>query len=101
MTQKGEPPLMLFLLVGQSNMAGRGAVANDGNPPDPDVLMLTKDSEWVPAKHPIHFDKPVAGVGLALEFARQIRKEFPTSRIGLIPCAIGGSSLDDWQPGTA
>ena len=98
--QKSEPHLMLFLLIGQSNMAGRGELAKDPTPADPNIFMLSKDCEWVPARHPIHFDKPVAGVGLALEFAHQIKKEFPSSRVGLIPCAIGGSSLDEWQPGT-
>ena len=54
----------LFLLVGQSNMAGRGAVTEEDRNPDPRVLMLTRDRAWIPAADPLHFDKPkIAGVG--------------------------------------
>jgi Carbohydrate esterase, sialic acid-specific acetylesterase len=61
--------------------------------------MFTKDRQWVPAKDPVHFDKPVAGVGLCSEFARQIVSANPKTTVGLIPCAMGGSSLDEWKPG--
>ena len=36
----------LFLLVGQSNMAGRGKVEASDRKPHPRVLMLTKDLKW-------------------------------------------------------
>ena len=52
----------LFLLVGQSNMAGRGVVAPEDKKADPRVLMLNQRGEWVPAVDPIHFDKPAAVV---------------------------------------
>ena len=54
----------LFLLVGQSNMAGRGKVEPQDTVPIPRVLMLDKQRTWVPAVDPMHFDKPIAGVGL-------------------------------------
>ena len=34
------------------------------------VLMFTKDPKWVPAVDPLHFDKPIAGVGLGSTFGR-------------------------------
>ena len=52
----------LFLLFGQSNMAGRGVVEPEDTKPHPRVLMLSKDGKWVPAVDPMHFDKPSAGV---------------------------------------
>ena len=52
----------LFLLVGQSNMAGRGVVAPEDKVPHKRVLSLNKEDKWVPAVDPIHFDKPIAGV---------------------------------------
>ncbi|CAM5443347.1 acetyl xylan esterase [Bacillus safensis FO-36b] [Bacillus safensis subsp. safensis] len=47
---------------------------------------------------PIHFDRPVAGVGLAASFAESWCKDHEGEKIGLIPCAEGGSSIDEWPP---
>jgi len=91
----------LFLLVGQSNMAGRGVVADDDRTPDPRVLMLNKAGEWVPAIDPMHFDKPIAGVGLGRSFARVVADANPGVTIGLIPCAVGGTPIDSWRPGAS
>jgi hypothetical protein len=46
----------LVLLVGQSNMAGRGTVEEQDRTPHPRALMLNKAGEWVPATDPMHFD---------------------------------------------
>ena len=89
----------LFLLVGQSNMAGRGVVTPADQAPLPRILMLNKAGEWVPAIDPMHFDKPVAGVGLGRSFAAVIAAANPGVTIGLIPCAVGGSPIDTWKPG--
>ena len=89
----------LFLLVGQSNMAGRGVVTPADKLPHPRVLMLNQASEWVPAIDPLHFDKPAAGVGLGRSFASAIADANPGVTIGLIPCAVGGSPIDAWKPG--
>ncbi len=89
----------LFLLVGQSNMAGRGVVEEQDRTPHPRVLMLDKAGEWVPAVDPLHFDKPVAGVGVGKTFGQIIADATPGVTIGLIPCAVGGSPIDVWRPG--
>ncbi|NBA85631.1 sialate O-acetylesterase [Emticicia sp. CRIBPO] len=89
--------LDLFLLIGQSNMAGRGKL--DSLPVKSDsIWVLNKNNEWVIATEPLHFDKPVAGAGLAFSFASDLLKTSPR-KIGLIPCAVGGSSIDAWMPG--
>jgi hypothetical protein len=93
------PQKKLFLLIGQSNMAGRGKVEPQDKVENPHIFMLTKDMKWVPAKDPLHFDKPVAGVGPGSEFAREILKANPNATLGLIPCAVGGTSLDQWKAG--
>ncbi len=97
--QEAPKNMKLFLLIGQSNMAGRGKVEEQDKVENPNIFMLTKELQWVVAKDPVHFDKPAAGVGLCSEFARDIHKADPKSTIGLIPCAVGGTSLDQWQPG--
>ena len=45
---------------------------------------------------PINYDRPNAGIGLAGSFAAMWCMEHEGEQIGLIPCAEGGSSLDDW-----
>ena len=96
-----DPNFHLYLLAGQSNMAGRGEVTgkyvNEGNA---NVYMLNKNNEWVAAKHPVHFDKPqVAGVGPGLAFALEMAEANKRIKIGLVPCAVGGSSVDVWKKG--
>ncbi|HEY3838417.1 MAG TPA: sialate O-acetylesterase [Bryobacteraceae bacterium] len=92
--------LQLFLLIGQSNMAGRGAIEAQDREVIPQILMLNKDLAWVPAVDPLHFDKPaIAGVGLGRTFAKTLLKTNSTVTIGLIPAAFGGTSLDEWKPG--
>ena len=70
--------LQLFLLIGQSNMAGRGKVEAQDREPLPRVWMLNKALAWVPAIDPVHFDKTVAGVGIARSFASCAHASKPT-----------------------
>jgi len=95
----------MFLLAGQSNMAGRGSISDRSPstvaPPDKRIGVLGEDGAWkVPAQHPLHYDKPdVAGVGPGLEFARAIVDFLPVGeqRLGLIPAAFGGSEIARWM----
>lgn len=89
----------LFLLVGQSNMAGRGDIEPADREPIPNVLALDAKGEWVPAVDPLHWDKPNAGVGLARSFAVEYLRTHPGVTVGLIPAAHGGSPISVWQPG--
>ena len=94
------PKLQLFLLIGQSNMAGRGVPETADQQTNPHIWMLTQDLNWVAAKDPMHFDKPsIVGVGPGLAFAKQLADRYPKMNIGLIPCAVGGSGIDVWKPG--
>lgn len=90
----------LYLLIGQSNMAGRGDLDGSPTPPSTRIALLDKSGGWVPARDPLHFDKPsMVGVGPGLSFALDLLATDPTAAIGLIPCAVGGTSLSAWQPG--
>jgi hypothetical protein len=83
-------------------MAGRGKVTPSDQQIHPRIFMLDKACAWVPAQDPVHFDKPkVAGVGLCSEFARCAAAKAPDAKIGLVPCAFGGTSMDQWKPGSA
>ena len=89
----------IFLLAGQSNMSGRGEVGPADKKPIPHVLALGKDGAWHPAVDPIHWDKHIAGVGLARWFAIAYLKDHPGVTIGFVPAACGGSPISAWKPG--
>lgn len=97
-----DPHFHLYLLVGQSNMAGRGEIDSLSTPNNTRIVMLDKTNNWTTAKDPLHFDKPkVIGVGPGLAFGQKMLafERNNKVKIGLIPCAVGGTSIDMWQPG--
>jgi hypothetical protein len=70
-------------------MAGAGELA--GAPaPDDRVLSLTPDG-WAKATEPLHG----AGVGPGLAFGIALA-EATGHQVGLVPCAKGATSLEDW-----
>ncbi|WP_185153898.1 sialate O-acetylesterase [Dysgonomonas sp. 520] len=89
--------LDIFLLIGQSNMSGRGDIVCVES--FPGIYALTKENKWQIAKDPLHFDKSYTGVGPGITFAKELKKEFPEYCIGLVPCAVGGTSISKWMPG--
>lgn len=89
----------LFLLIGQSNMAGRGDL-NAVPPLNHPQIAMFRNGAWMPAEEPLHTDKPaIAGIGLGMSFAASLLKTYPGANIGLLPCAFGGTPLDRWMPG--
>ncbi|CAK9085338.1 Probable carbohydrate esterase At4g34215 [Durusdinium trenchii] len=93
-----EPPpgaVCMFLLAGQSNMAGRAQISEECSE-EPRILALSRDGKWKTARDPLHDDKPEkAGVGPGLAFARAV-VDFCSAPIGLVPCAFGGSEIQRW-----
>lgn len=93
-----DPGFHIYLLAGQSNMAGRGQVDAESGQAHPRVLKLNKELKWEPATDPVHFDRG-PGVGPALSFGKCMAEAMPQVRIGLVPCAVGGSRIGQWMPG--
>jgi len=90
----------IYLLVGQSNMAGRGTSDAESKIINPQIWMLDSLNHWVPAIDPVHYDKPKsAGVGPAIGFTKEMMGNNKKIRIGLVPCAWGGSPIKAWEPG--
>jgi hypothetical protein len=90
----------LYLLAVQSNMAGRGVVEDQDRIKNPRIWVLTKNNTWELASDPLHFDKPaVTGVGPGSAFARAMAEKDTNVVVGLIPCAVGGSPIEVWEPG--
>jgi hypothetical protein len=109
----------LIILAGQSNMAGRGGVSStDSNnkttfhpttpseillstqDPTTNIIRLSSTLTWEPAIEPLHFDidtKKNCGIGPGLQFGRILNQYYHYSQIRLIPCAIGGTKIAEWN----
>jgi len=117
----------LWVLAGQSNMEGHGDLV-DVQQPSPLVHTFDMADRWLVAEEPLHTlvnavdpvhwplnaqrvperltGQPLEdyvtnrkkGSGLGLPFAVEMvaRTNVP---VGLIPCAHGGTSMDQWSPG--
>ncbi|SJX67965.1 Acetylxylan esterase related enzyme [Enterococcus faecium] len=85
-----------FLMIGQSNMAGRGFI-QDVPPIYNEKIKMLRNGRWQMMTEPINYDRPVSGISLAGSFADAWCHENPEETIGLIPCAEGGSTLDEWH----
>ncbi|KAL5847333.1 hypothetical protein ACOSQ3_010857 [Xanthoceras sorbifolium] len=115
---KSHQPQNIFILAGQSNMAGRGGVTNDTQTntmvwdgivppqcqPNPSILRLNAKLKWARAHEPLHADIDVNktnGVGPGMSFANAVLTKDPTfGVIGLVPCAIGGTNISEWKKGS-
>ncbi|KAF7817465.1 putative carbohydrate esterase [Senna tora] len=109
----------IFILAGQSNMAGRGGVVNDtvtgiarwdGVVPrecrgNRWIVRLNAGLEWVEAQEPLHQDideTKTNGIGPGMAFGNRIlkkKKKGELGVVGLVPCAIGGSNISEWERG--
>jgi hypothetical protein len=90
--------LWIFVLAGQSNMAGRGLIEPSDTLPDTRILTITNNKKWILAKEPLHYyESSLAGLDCGLSFGREMIKHIPDSvSIALIPCAVGGSAIHQW-----
>ncbi len=94
------PPeqLHVYLLIGQSNMAGRGELDTAQRLSRLRVLKFSPNNAWTIGVEPLHHDKPaVVGAGLGMSFARQMADADPRITVGLVPCAVGGTPLERWE----
>lgn len=116
-TQENEaqPTKQIFILSGQSNMAGRGGVIRDHHnhkywdgvvPPEcvPDgskIFRLAAHLHWQVAREPLHHDidsKKTCGVGPGMSFANAVKER--VGILGLVPCAVGGTAIKEWARGS-
>lgn len=85
-----------FLLIGQSNMAGRGFI-DEAVPVDASHIYTLRNGRWMKMFRPINPDRKHAGVSLGERFAECFYNEF-NADVGLICCADGGTHIDQWSP---
>ena len=101
--QKTEGELHAFLMIGQSNMAGRGEFSHV-EPISNKLCYMLRMGRWQKMSEPINPDRPIlegafhSGVSLAASFADAYATERGV-KTGLIPCADGGTKISQWMPG--
>ena len=102
-TNKNAYDITSFLMIGQSNMAGRGDFFDVQAIENENCFML-RMGRWQKMSEPINPDRAIfggdfhSGISLGASFADGYAKHF-TKKIGLIPCADGGTSISGWLPG--
>lgn len=104
---EGARRLEIFLLMGQSNMKGRGRMPAEPLS-DPRLVMMHRRTDgYFRARHPLHLTGDPgdfagadnAGVGPGLAFAQAMVEARPDRRVLLIPCAVGGTAMAKWRKG--
>jgi len=98
--------LHVYLLIGQSNMAGRAPYGEE----DAGVLercyLLNAEDQWEPARNPLNRYSTIRkGLGMqklgpGYSFAKAMLRANPDVSIGLVVNAKGGSKIEEWGPKT-
>lgn len=100
-----------FLIGGQSNAAGRGTLGavHTREQPDARVRMFGNDYVLKPAYEPVDDsagqidtvsdDGGAVGHSFALRAAKNVVQNAAKSKTVLIPCAMGGTGMNEWMPG--
>jgi hypothetical protein len=88
----------VFIMAGQSNMAGRAFVEPQDTISDPQIISINKENRLIMAKEPLHFYQPkLTGLDCGMSFARRLIPHLDKNTVVLLlPCAVGGSSIDFW-----
>lgn len=95
----------IFLLIGQSNMAGRGyMIEGDQEVYSENVFLLNDKGEIEPASNPlnkyssIRKDMKMQRINPGFSFSKKIAEQ-TGRKILLVVNARGGSSINEWMPG--
>ncbi len=100
-----EQPDNVFLMIGQSNMAGRAKMQEEDKKPFDGVQLLNADAKWEAAVNPLNRfsalrkDISMQRIGPSAGFGPAVQAHFKEKSVGLIVNARGGSSVKQWQPG--
>ncbi len=101
------PPehLHIYLLIGQSNMAGRAPITDAEKEIPPRTLLLNAENQWEKVTHPFNQYSTIRkGLGMqklgpGYNFAVAMTEAVPSITLGLIVNARGGSSIKEWRKG--
>tara|TARA_B100000945_G_C20407017_1_gene610582 strand:+ start:442 stop:1155 length:714 start_codon:yes stop_codon:yes gene_type:complete len=99
-----EQPEHVFLMIGQSNMAGRAKMLEEDKQPIEGVQLLNANSKWERAVNPLNRfstlrkDISMQRIGPSAGFGPAMAAHFKDKSVGLIVNARGGTSVKQWQP---
>jgi len=105
--QTAAPPkptanLQLYLLIGDSNMAGRADLPADAGDILDRCYLLNEKNEWEPARNPLNRHSS-AGKNLAMQklgpgysFAKKMLERDKNISIGLIVNAVSDTKIEEW-----
>jgi hypothetical protein len=90
--------LWVFMLAGQSNMAGYSRVEPSDTIADKRILSVNAGGQLIYAKEPLHFYEPGRnGLSCGLSFGKTLIAGLPDSiSVLLLPVAVGGSKIQQW-----
>lgn len=102
------PPkrLAVYLLIGQSNMAGRAPVGEADAGVITGAFLLNGEDQWEPAKNPLNRYSTIRkGLGMqkmnpGYRFAQVMLEGSEGGPIGLVVNAKGGTRIEQWAKGT-
>ncbi len=105
---KASKEMDVYLLIGQSNMAGRADIETQDKDTLENVFLFTGDEKkiWEPAANPVNKYSTIRkGVDLqklspGYYFAKTMALQNPKKQIGLVVNAKGGTAISEWMPGT-
>ncbi|MBD3317000.1 MAG: sialate O-acetylesterase [Chitinivibrionales bacterium] len=96
----------VYLLIGQSNMAGRAPIREkDTNPPRERSFLLDISGEWVRAEPPMNWYSTIRKgedkqkLCPAGSFTREMEEKKAGVSFGLVVNARGGTKVGQWQKG--
>lgn len=101
-----ESPMEVYLLIGQSNMAGRAPIEEQDRDSIKNVFLFTGDESkpWEKAANPLNKYSTVRKeigsqkLGLGYSFAKTMAVA-RTAKIGLVVNAKGGTAIEEWERG--
>jgi hypothetical protein len=100
--------LHIYLLIGQSNMAGRATITEEIAGEIPRCFLLNGEGKWLAAKNPLNRYSTIRKgldmqrLGPGYSFAKSMVKDAdPVVSLGLVVNAKGGTKIEQWAKGTS
>ena len=104
--QGDKKDLHVYLLIGQSNMAGRAPVSEKESGKIPNCFLLNNEGKWEAASNPLNRYSTIRkGLGMqklnpGYSFSKEMLEKDKTISIGLVVNAKGGTKIEQWAKGT-
>jgi len=98
----------IYLVIGQSNMAGRAVIEKEHEGPIENVFLFNdrNDDQWEQAANPLNKYSTIRkNIGMqrlspSYSFSKSMQESNPSRKIGIVVNAKGGSGIVQWMPGT-